>query len=91
MVLHRQNLRLIAANDLLLAREGKRGGVDAVAQAGGRGAVGEDMAKVAAATRAGDFNTAHSEGVVFVLVDGCDSAGMRNWASRNASRTWCLS
>ena len=55
--------------------EGERGGVDAVAEAGGTRAVGEDVAQVAAAAGAGDFNPAHAEGVVFVLVDGFGVGG----------------
>src|SRR6185437_11089611 len=54
----------------LLAREGERGGVDAVAQAGGARAVGEDVPEVAAAARAGHLDAAHAEAAVFVLLDG---------------------
>ena len=55
---------------LLFVLEGERGGVDAVAQAGGSRAVGEDVAEVAAAAGAGHFDAAHAEAAVLVLDDG---------------------
>ena len=55
---------------LALACKGKRSRVDAVAKAGGLGAVGEDVAEVAAAACTSDLNAAHSVAQVLVLVDG---------------------
>src|SRR5580692_2801482 len=55
--------------------EGERGGIDAVAQAGGAGAVREYVAQVAAAAGASHFNAAHAEGVVFVFGNGLRVGG----------------
>src|SRR6185312_1641431 len=54
-------------HDCLLARrlEFERGAVHAVAHARGLGAVGEDVAEVAAAARAVDLGSLHQVGVVF--------------------------
>ena len=53
----------------LLLLEVDRGRVDAVAEAGRRGSVVEDVAEVAAATPAGDFGPAHPVAPVLVLLD----------------------
>jgi len=60
------------AQAFLLFRFGERqrGGVDAVTQAGGVGAVGEDMTQVAAAAGAGDLDAPHAVAQVFMLLDG---------------------
>ena len=59
----------------LLAGEGERGGVDAVAQAGGTGAVGEDVAEVASAAGAGDLDAAHAEARSSCSSTALESAG----------------
>src|SRR6266540_3867043 len=48
--------------------EAQRGGVDAVAQSLGAGAVGENVAEVSAAARAGDLGAHHAVAAVFVLL-----------------------
>ena len=64
-----------AAELFALAGEGERGGVDAVAQAGGAGTVGEDVAEMAAAAGAGDLDAPHAEAQVLVLLDGFGVGG----------------
>src|ERR1039457_2301992 len=54
---------------ILLFVEVEGGGVDAVAQAGGLGAVGEDMAEVASAAGTGDLGAHHAVAAVFDLLD----------------------
>src|ERR1035437_9141962 len=60
---------------LLCPFEGQRGGVDAIAQAGGAGAIGEDVAQVGVAAGTGDLDAAHAEARVFVLADGFGVGG----------------
>ena len=61
---------------LLLVFEFEGGGVDAEALAGRGGAVGEDVAEVASAGGAGDFDAVHAEGAVFVELDGVGGDGL---------------
>ena len=49
--------------------ERERRRVDAVAQTGRSRSVGEDVAQMASAARAGDFDSAHAKCIVFVLAD----------------------
>ena len=52
---------------LFTRREVQRGRVHAVAQAGGRRAVGKDMAQMRAAVSADGFGAAHAVGVIDFL------------------------
>jgi len=61
---------------LLFVLKGERGGVDAVAQASGTRAIRKDVAEMAPAAGAGDFDAAHAEGAVFMLDDGLGLGGM---------------
>ena len=63
-------LRLLFRVLLFCVLKGDGGGIDAVAQAGWLGAVGENVAEVASAARAGDLNAAHAPAIIFVLGDG---------------------
>jgi hypothetical protein len=60
---------------VFLAGEGEGSGVDAVAEAGGVGSVGEYMAEVAAAFGAGNFDAVHAVRVVLVFVNGSGFRG----------------
>jgi hypothetical protein len=55
--------------------EGKRCGVDAIAQAGGAGTIREDVAQVAAATGASNLDAAPSQAQILVLVDDFGAYG----------------
>src|SRR5579862_905760 len=55
--------------------EGQRRRVDAIAQSRRPRPIGEDVAQVPSAVCAGDFNAAHPEGVVLVLVNGLGIRG----------------
>ena len=68
-------LFLFGGESLAFAGEVERGGVDAVAQAGGTRAVGEDVAEVPATTGAGDLDAPHAVAPVLVLSDGFGAGG----------------
>jgi hypothetical protein len=61
---------LIRVDLLVSLGEGEGRGVDAVAQAGGTRAVGEDVAEMTAATSACDLNAPHAEAFVLMLRHG---------------------
>jgi hypothetical protein len=62
-----KNHARIEADLLLCFGKCQRGGVDAVAQAGGARAVGENVAEMTAATGACDLNASHAEACVLML------------------------
>jgi len=66
---------LLAGELFAFAGEAERGGIDAVAQAGGARTIGEDVAKMAAAAGTGDFNAPHAVAPVLVLIDGFGAGG----------------
>ena len=61
---------LIRADLLICLVKCQRRGVDAIAQAGGMRAVGEDVAEMTAATSACDLNAPHAEAFVLMLHNG---------------------
>src|SRR6185312_3890792 len=60
----------------LLSFKRQRGRVDAIALAGGLGAIGEDVSEVGAAGGAGGFDAPHAESPVFMLFDGVRGDGV---------------
>ena len=75
----------------LVRHEAQHCTVDAVALAGGRRAVVEDMAQMDSGTGADHFHPMHAQAVVFVVDSTRPAQARRNSASPSRWKIWCCS